>query len=124
MWYYSHKRLTTIMSPIYIYIFYQPSEKCMNFILKLKPLQEDSPLHCHPSLYLLWGISPYQEAARWMKRFPFCHFPYAKYSRRLHGCNRMGFALADSRFQRGTTNETKAEARRITAKIDVEDASN
>lgn len=34
--------------------------------------------------------------ACWIKRFPLCYFPYAKYSRRLHGSNRMGFALADS----------------------------
>lgn len=57
--------------------------------------QSKYSLYCHP-IYLLRCISPYQKAACWMKRFPFCHFPYAKYSGRLHGSNRMGFALADS----------------------------
>lgn len=36
------------------------------------------------------------KVACWIKRFPLCYFPYAKYSSRLHGSNRMGFALADS----------------------------
>lgn len=26
------------------------------------------------------AYSPYQKAACWIKRFPLCHFPYAKYS--------------------------------------------